>query len=178
MPRRVVTGRNSAGKSVLISDGDPPIARNYRHTRGFADSVVWRLGAPPVCRAEACAEPPASFIPGPGESVALTVTFPPDAVFVEPGFDPGAAAGENLAMLPGLADCFEADAPGMHTTPTVDYAVVLDGKLTLELDDGVTVALGPGDIIVQNAARHGWRNPGDRPVTIFVVLIGEGRADA
>ena len=162
---------------MLVSDGDPPVARRYRHTRGFADSVVWWLGVPPVPCPEAVAAPPASFVPGPGESVALTVTFPPDAVLAEPGFDAAAAAGENLALLPGLADCFEPDAPGMHTTPTVDYAVVLDGDLNLELDDGVVVALGPGDIVVQNATRHGWRNPGDRPVTIFVVLIGKAGED-
>jgi quercetin dioxygenase-like cupin family protein len=34
----------------------------------------------------------------------------------------------------------------MHTTNSVDYLVVLDGDLWLELDDGQLTRLGPGDI--------------------------------
>jgi quercetin dioxygenase-like cupin family protein len=62
----------------------------------------------------------------------------------------------------------------MHTTPTVDYAVVLDGEILLDLDAGQTTLLLPGDVVVQNGTRHAWRNPGSTPATIFVVLIGTG----
>lgn len=134
--------------------------------------MVWSAGSPPAVRDLGATEPPASFVPGPGESVALTVTFPPDSVFGDEAFDPAAAAAENLANTPGLAERFEPEAPGMHTTPTVDYAVVLDGLVVLELGDGSTVELHPGDVVVQNATRHAWRVPADAPATIFVVLIG------
>ena len=64
----------------------------------------------------------------------------------------------------------------MHTTPTVDYGIVLHGDLVLELDDGHRTPLSTGDIVIQNGTRHSWRNPGDRPATMAFVLIGTERA--
>ena len=49
--------------------------------------------------------------------------------------------------------------PGMHTTDTIDFEVVLEGTITLELDDGAEVTLRPGDTVVQNGTRHRWKNP-------------------
>ena len=48
----------------------------------------------------------------------------------------------------------------------------MSGRVVLELDDGATVELGPGDTVVQNGTRHAWRNPFDEPATLVVVLIG------
>jgi uncharacterized cupin superfamily protein len=53
----------------------------------------------------------------------------------------------------------------MHATSTIDYALILEGELWLELDDGKTVHFCAGDIVVQQATRHGWRNKGQRPAT-------------
>ena len=71
---------------------------------------------------------------------------------------------ENLAVSPGLAERFEPD--GRHATPTIDYGIVLDGEIWLELDNGVETRLGPFDIFVQNGTRHAWRNKSDRPATL------------
>ena len=60
----------------------------------------------------------------------------------------------------------------MHVTQTVDFAILLDGELWLELDDGKTVHLDAGDVVVQQATRHGWRNKGERPATIAFVMLG------
>lgn len=172
MVRRIVTGLDEAGTACVVSDGESPVSKDYAHTPGFAAALVWKTGQTPEPVNEAVASDVASYVPGPGETVALTVTFPPDSVFGDPSWDPTKAVPENLANTPGLAELFEPDAPGMHTTPTVDYVVVLDGNLVLELDNGRTVKLNAGDIVVQNATRHAWRNPGDKPVTIFVSLMG------
>lgn len=171
MVRRVVTATDTDGRSVIAQDDNVPQV-TYRHTPGFSHSVVWTTSAPPTPNTDASEALPTSYVPGPGETTALTVTFPPDSVFNDPAFDPGAAAAENLVNLPGLAERFEPDAPGMHATPTVDYAVVIDGTVVLEVDNGVTTTLGPGDLIIQNSTRHAWRVPADRPATIFVVLMG------
>ena len=111
-----------------------------------------------------------SFLPGPGETRFLVVTFPPDAVFGAANFDVEAAVRENLAVSPGLAECFEPD--GMHATPTVDYAIVLDGEIWLELDEGRSTLLRQHDVVVQNGTRHAWRNKSDRSATLAFVLIG------
>jgi quercetin dioxygenase-like cupin family protein len=64
----------------------------------------------------------------------------------------------------------------MHTTDSVDYDVVLDGEIVLELDDGQTVQLYKHDVVVQHGTRHAWRNVSDRPVTTLFVLVGAKRA--
>ena len=38
----------------------------------------------------------------------------------------------------------------MHTTQTVDYGIVLEGEVWLEVDDGKEVHLKPHDVVVQN----------------------------
>ena len=71
-----------------------------------------------------------------------------------------------------MARHFEPDDPGMHTTASVDYGVVLSGEATLELDDGATVTLGPGDTYIQNGTRHRWSNSGSVPAVLAVTLLG------
>jgi quercetin dioxygenase-like cupin family protein len=63
----------------------------------------------------------------------------------------------------------------MHTTDSVDYVVVLDGQVWLELDDGKLTHLRAGDTVVQNGTRHAWRNLADEPVTLAVVQVGANR---
>lgn len=74
--------------------------------------------------------------------------------------------------LPGLLSYSERDGSGMHTTPTIDFEVVLDGEITLELDEGSTVVLRRGDTVVQNGTRHRWLNHGSVPATYAVFLCG------
>ena len=113
-----------------------------------------------------------SRVPGPGGTTFLFVTFPPDSVRGTVSFDRAAAGAESLRLLPGLAEKFEPTAPGMHTTDTVDYGVLLEGELTLELDDGATKDLAVHDVVIQNGTRHAWRNRSSLPATMLFVLIG------
>jgi hypothetical protein len=115
---------------------------------------------------------PDSVVPGPGGTILHLVTFPPSSVFMDPSFDGEAARRESLSRLPGLADHFEKEDPGMHKTNTVDYAVVFEGEIWLELDDGNTIHLERGDVFVQNGTRYAWRNKGTKPVTMLFFLNG------
>ena len=105
----------------------------------------------------------------------MFVTFPPDSVMMSPSFDSAAAGAEFMEHMPELASKFEMDNPGMHTTDTVDYGIVLEGEVWLELDDGKQVHLRPHDVVVQNGTRHAWRNKSDKPVKMAFVLIGANR---
>jgi quercetin dioxygenase-like cupin family protein len=78
--------------------------------------------------------------------------------------------------LPGFLGHLEPDNPGMHTTDTVDFEVVLSGEVVLELDDGAEKVLRPGDAVVQNGTRHRWGNRGTEPAVLALVLIGAHRA--
>lgn len=172
--RRVVTGKNASGKSVVLSDGASPRELALKHTPGFVSTPLWLAAGTPLLSPakDPMSVPGASLLPQPGGSAFLVVTFPPDSVMMSPDFDPAKAGPEHLEAAPGIAETFEMDNPGMHTTPTVDYGVVLDGEIWLELDDGETVHLKQKDSFVQQGARHAWRNKGNKSATVAFVLLG------
>lgn len=176
--RRIVTGHDRAGKAAVAIDSSPPRTNVFEHIPGMVSRLVWATPAAPVVPHDGQDPTPAvtSIVPGVGESRFLVVTFPPDSVFGAADFDPAAAVRENLAVSPGLAELFEAD--GMHQTPTVDYAILLDGEIWLELDDGRAELLRPHDVVVQNGTRHAWRNKSGRPATLAFILIGAARRAA
>jgi quercetin dioxygenase-like cupin family protein len=61
-------------------------------------------------------------------------------------------------------------APRNHRTDSIDYAIVLSGEITMEIDHEAVV-LRAGDVIVQRGTIHNWVNRGDVPCVIAFVLI-------
>jgi uncharacterized cupin superfamily protein len=170
-PRRVVTG-HAAGKSVITSD-EPLTPYRFKSVPGYEHALVWlNDGIPDLSRETERTSDPQSVVPGPGGTSLHIVTFPPDSVASAPSFDGKAAQQESLARLPGLADTFEHDGGGMHATATVDYSVVFEGEIWLELDDGKTVHLERGDVVVQNGTRHAWRNKGSASAVMLFFMNG------
>jgi mannose-6-phosphate isomerase-like protein (cupin superfamily) len=161
--RRVVTGHGAGGKAVFASDAlvDP-----IEFGAGGAYHVLWGGDAP--ARFPDDGSPPAWSAPFPpvGGHRFLLMTLPVGAVR---GSD-----DEQLSsfLADSLGDIMEKDEPGMHKTATIDFEVVLSGKIGLELDDGAEVVLGPGDVVVQNGTRHRWHNRGTEPATMAVIVIG------
>jgi mannose-6-phosphate isomerase-like protein (cupin superfamily) len=169
--RRVVT-QVVNGKAVVESDG--PIQNyEFKNVPGYFHSLVWtNPSTPDLSKKQTFDKYPDSVVPGPGGTSLHVVTFPPGSVFASPSFNKEAARAESLDRLRGLADHFEQDDPGMHKTDTVDYSMVFDGEIWLELDDGKTVHLKKGDVVVQNGTRHAWRNKGSKPVTMLFFMNG------
>lgn len=67
----------------------------------------------------------------------------------------------------------------MHATDTIDYLVILSGKVTLVTEDG-EADLGPGDFVVDRGVMHGWRNSHDEDCVAAVINlpahpVGKGR---
>jgi len=168
--RRVVTG-HKGGKAVVLSDTELKTYA-FKTIPGFEHIYVWATrGTREADPAEVDVTLPRSALPPPGGSLLQIVTFPPAANRSHGAGDPKAIAEEYRARLPGLAESFERDGSGMHATASIDYAILLDGELWLELDDGETVHLHAGDIVIQQATRHCWRNKGERPATIAFVML-------
>jgi quercetin dioxygenase-like cupin family protein len=82
---------------------------------------------------------------------------------------------ELARKIPGIDEHFERATPGMHTSESVDYGIVIQGQITLELDEGRTMLLKPGDCVVQNGTRHRWVNASEAPCLMAFVLIGGRR---
>ena len=175
--RRIVTGHDRTGKSVFVLDSVAPRTTEFKHVPGFVTSLLWETI--PGASVPAAEGDPAisarSWTPPAGGTNLMFITFPPDAVMMSPSFDPAAAGGEYMQVLPGLAEKFEMDHPGMHTTDSIDYGVLLEGEIHLELDAGITKKLAPRDVVIQNGTRHAWRNKSDKPATMLFVLVGAKR---
>ena len=168
--RRVVTGHDGRGRSVIVSDGVPPRTHHFAGWPGFVSSVAWSTeAAVPVSRA---GEDPtgsvATLIPAPGGTRLILLTLPPAAA--GGGFDRAVYEAEQATYSPGLAETLETD--GMHATPTIDYIVVVKGEVWLRLDEGAETRLEAGDVVIQNAARHAWSNRSGEPAVLACVLIG------
>jgi uncharacterized cupin superfamily protein len=63
----------------------------------------------------------------------------------------------------------------MHRTETVDYGIVIDGELTLVLDDS-EVQLKPRSVVVQRGTNHAWANRSGKPCRMLFILV-DGRYD-
>jgi hypothetical protein len=169
--RRVVTGHRN-GKAVVLSDQRREPYK-FKTVAGFEHTYMWSTnGGLESDPDQVERELPKSALPPAKGSLLHIVTFPPASSATSSTSDPSQVAQEYLTRLPGLADTFERDGSQMHVTQTVDYAILLDGELWLELDDGETLHLDAGDIVVQQATRHGWRNKGESPATILFVMLG------
>jgi len=170
--RRVVTGHSPDGKAVVASDEDvDPVV--VALLPGLEFHRLWGGDEPPSFPDAGTLPRHEQYFPPVGGFRFGLFTIPPASTGAPPGdIDVEAGLAELEAALPGLARHMEPDAPGMHTTATIDYEYVVSGRVVLELDDGVTVELGPGDTVVQNGTRHAWRNPFDEPCTFVVVLVG------
>lgn len=180
-PKRALTGRNEAGKSVFKSfdvtskvveiDSNPGLTFYELYmTEGMPQ--LTGLEPDPMLKGT-------KAFPGPGGTMFRLISYPPrrpEGYKPPPGVTFESGLREMSEKVPGMGDHFERDAPGMHTSDTIDYGVVVRGEMTLELDDGQKVHLKQGDCIVQNGTRHRWRNPLPEPCLMAFVSIGGKRA--
>lgn len=162
--RRVVTGFDADGKSIVAIDGPPGSVLGGLGevwvTDGTADnSVKGDLAKRPVIL-----EPPA------GGSVCRFFVLPPeDKKLSAKQIEEQTAAGFK-AMGGEHCRPDTSRGPGMHRTRTIDYVVLLDGEVTLILDKG-EVALKPFDVVVQRGTNHAWVNRGSKQALLVAVLI-------
>jgi len=59
----------------------------------------------------------------------------------------------------------------MHRTQSVDFGVVLKGSIKLLLDDGVETVMEEGDVCVQRATIHAWKNISNENCRMLFVLV-------
>jgi len=172
--RRVVTGQDARGKSVFVSDElvDPIILSQFP---GLAFHRLWGADTTPALPASGTPPPQPRYFPPAGGFRFIFFTLPPESSATPADIDAAAALREITEKLPGMAEVMEPGHPGMHTTDTVDFAVLLSGEMWLELDDGAEVHLKAGDTVVQNGTRHAWHNRSDKPAVVAGGIIGATR---
>ena len=168
--RRIVTGHDAEGRSIIVKDGPAPSIFEPKARPGEAITEVWRsFGAPASNRGHddpAAAAPAApQLMPPKLGTVFRIVDFPPDKQVA------GADAAKLFAEF-GAAAAHAKDGRHamMHKTATVDYALVLDGEIVAVMDAGETV-MRAGDVLIQRGTSHSWANRSDRPCRMAFILV-------
>jgi hypothetical protein len=170
MTRRVVTGNNKHGKSYVVHDGITP---GHLDLAVATIDEIWiddpqnpdpTASRDPASAAKFQIEPPL------GGSVLRVMTFLPANDLPTDPAEFGSAVTNDAARF-DTGDTMEKDNPGMHTTRTIDYGIVLSGEICLKLDEG-EIRLTTGDVVVQRGTRHAWQNRSSEPCTVAFVLIG------
>jgi mannose-6-phosphate isomerase-like protein (cupin superfamily) len=172
--RRVVTGHDATGKSVFVSDEmvAPVVPMMLPE---FQAHLLWGADKTPEFPDDGSMPEWHTYFPPIGGFRFGLFTVAP-ATTAAPDLDLEAGLADAEAKLPGLLRYMDRSDPGMHTTNTIDFEVVLEGTIVLELDDGAEVTLRPGDTVVQNGTRHRWRNPGDTPARLALFICGAQHA--
>jgi hypothetical protein len=166
--RRVVTGHNARGKSVIATDGPSPHILTIPGQPTFGMTNLWVTEASPADNAGTAdaAARPVVLEPPAGGTIFRVVQFPPDRTLA--AFD-RTAAFESM----GAGHAMDRDAsrhPGMHKTATVDYAIVLRGEIWALMDEGETL-LRAGDVLVQRGTNHAWSNRSADPCLVAFILV-------
>ncbi len=172
-PRIVVTGDRN-GKSEVVSDRSKS-SLDIPLMPGSSYYPVWGSDQVPTLPSDGTPTPAPGYFPPAGGFRFGFFTLGPGTLTLPEGFDVDSAAAQINEQIPGLLDVMEPDAPGMHTSDTVDVDFVLSGEVFVEMDDGAEVQLHAGDVIVQNGTRHAWRNRSDQPCVLVIAVVGAQR---
>ncbi len=172
--RRIITGHDDHGNSIVLSDGPSPhVLENLtQEGRGLTD--LWRTFAAPADNGGSAdaADTQVTLAPPKNGSVFRFFQIRPKAWDAELSDEERAKRdAENFAKMGASAAHDSASGQvGMHKTDTVDYIILLSGKVSMILDDG-EVHMEPMDVLIQRGTNHAWVNYGDEPAILAGILI-------
>lgn len=149
IPRRVVTGHDASGVSVILSDGPVPVHRVMPQD-GVGFYEVWNTDAAPA---------PVSAVE-PNEPTERSLRVPPE---------PNGTKIRINEFFPGFINELGNQSP-IHRTESIDYGIVLEGEIYLVLDDS-EVLLRAGDVVVQRGTNHAWANRSDKVARMAFILV-------
>ena len=125
--RRVVTGHDAHGKSIIVTDGASPHVLELAGMPGLALINLWVTDRAPAANtgSDDAADRPVVLEPPARGTIFRVVDFPPDRDMA------GQVDRSKAFTAMGAGHAMDRSAarhPGMHKTNTVDYALVLDGR--------------------------------------------------
>ncbi|MEU6147702.1 cupin domain-containing protein [Streptomyces sp. NPDC047081] len=172
--RRIVTGHDAADRAMITQDAPPTRVLEIGGPGGPTFYEVWNTRETPAVIDRQSGEPTEDrLVLGPPEQGTRlrVIDFPPEDDRIRNLT--GAEAAEKFGEM-GDADAARSTAgaphPLMHRTQTIDYGIVIEGELTLVLDDGETT-LRAGDIVIQRGTNHAWANRSAANCRVAFVLI-------
>ena len=162
--RRVVTGHDARGRSVVVSDttGEMQgVLHEFWVTEGSPARWGGTAGPGPL---------PSNLEPPKQGTVVRFVEFQPnEGVSREELETRYSASFAHIQASHTRVDTRRH--PAMHKTKTVDYGIVLSGRIKLLMDEGEELLLEPFAVVIQRGTNHGWVNPGPGPALMAFILI-------
>ena len=167
--RRIVTGHNDNGKSIVTIDGPP--ARSIGEDVGGLFEL-WNTDGTAVISTDSIDRADDEIIlspPSGGTKFRYFQINPlPEGVPKDMLQEIAADAFEKVGAAHHRVDTTKH--PAMHKTETVDYIILLKGDVTLILDEE-EIDIKPFDVVVQRGTNHAWVNNGTEPALLIAVLI-------
>jgi quercetin dioxygenase-like cupin family protein len=141
--RRVVTGHDNRDVAKVLIDA--PATNAKRPGSGIVSTLMW-----------------------------ITDRNPADIAVGETVEDMGARIVGTAPPANGTRFCVidfpPGNHPGMHRTETIDYVIVIEGEIEMDMDDS-TVKLKQGDILIQRGTNHAWANRSNKRARVAFVLV-------
>ena len=167
--RRIITGHNENGKSVISIEGPP--ARSIGEEAGGLYEI-WNTEGSGLdsssLKDRADIDILLSPVKGGTKFRYFQINPIPEGIPDEAIEAATAEAFEKMGAAHHRVDTSKNAA--MHETDTIDYIILLKGDVTLILDEE-EVKLKPHDVVVQRATNHAWVNNGSEPALLIAVLI-------
>lgn len=167
--RRIVTGHNEDGKSVIKIDG-PPSRTIGEDVGGLFE--IWNTDGEAIESKDHIDRADMDIVLSPVKGGTkfryFKINPTPQDIPIEILESLAADAFKKIGAEHERVDTTRH--PTMHETKTIDYIVLLDGDVTLLLDDD-EVKLKPFDVVVQRGTNHAWVNNGSDPALFIAVLI-------
>jgi hypothetical protein len=166
--RRVLTGHDSTGKSIIMTDGIATNVLEMASMPGLALTDLWETkGAPASNDGNADnAERKVRLEPPANGTILRIVEFPPDSAWR----DTADAKKAFNSIGAGHASDKHSSDPMMHKTATVDYIIILRGEIWAIMEKCETL-LKAGDILVQRGTNHSWSVRTSEPCVLAAVLV-------
>jgi len=135
-----------------------------RVASGISASWFWTTDQAPRLPADIGQQPAGRTFPGPGGSKFGLVSLP--------AHSDGTMAGAGSAQPVSAGMTMNDASSGMHATRSVDFEIIVSGRIVLELPGGASRVLGPGDSVVLAGVAHRWYNPFDEACVYAAFILG------
>ena len=167
--RRVITGHDKNGKSIVVLDGPP--ARSIGEDVGGLFEL-WNTDGNTINTQDNIDRADDEIILSPPSNGSkfryFQINPTPKGIPMDIMQEIAADAFEKIGAAHHRIDTTKH--PAMHKTETIDYIILLKGDVTLILDQE-EVDIKPFDVVVQRGTNHAWVNNGSDPALLIAVLI-------
>ena len=172
--RRIVTGHNAEGRSFFEQDGPSPAQKTVAERPGYRVTNLWRTTPSGTALTSDSIVEHTGVLPPAGGTVVRIIDWPAEPE--DPAELRRLMDKTFASMYPDAhRDVKPGEHPGMHTTDTVDYAIVLEGEIVAIMEEGETV-MRQGDVLIQRGTAHAWANRSGKPVKVAFILIDASAA--